>query len=79
MRKYGIQAVMGLVAGVLTFGLGHFADGPWIVFLIPGMLIGAATTGNIHAWPVWIAALSNFIFYFLITWLLVTVWRRFKH
>ena len=79
MSKYGIQTLMGLVAGVLTFGLGHFADGPWIVSLIPGMLIGAAITGSVHAWPVWIAALANFLVYFLMTWLVVGLWRRLTH
>jgi hypothetical protein len=49
IRKYGIEAAMGLLAAALTFGLGPLTDGLWIFTLIPGMFISAAISGNFHA------------------------------
>ena len=61
-----------------TFALGHLSDGPWVLCLMPGMLAAIIVAGNAHAWPVWIAALGNFLFYFLLTWLVTAVWVKLK-
>jgi hypothetical protein len=49
-----------------------------VLFLTPGMLAAAIVTGNIHAWPVWIAALGNFVFHFLLTWPVATIFVKLK-
>jgi hypothetical protein len=69
MRRYLLQALLGLVAAALTFDLSHLSvnAGAVVICLFPGMLMAMAITGNVHAWPIWIAALGNFLFYFLLT------------
>ena len=79
MKRYVVQVLLGLVMALLTFQLGHMANGAWIDCLIPGMLLAIAATGNVHAWPVWMAAFGNFIFYFVLSWLVAAMWMRFGH
>jgi hypothetical protein len=54
--------LLGLVAAALTFDLSHLADSAAVICLIPGMLVAMVIAGNVHAWPVWIAALETFSF-----------------
>ena len=50
--------------------------------LFPGILGSIAITGNAHAFSYWIAAGINFIFYFVLFWVICSVsrWivRRFR-
>jgi hypothetical protein len=38
--------------------------------LLPGLLLSMAAGGNAHAFSIWIAALGNLAFWFLLCWLL---------
>lgn len=80
----------GLVFGALTWDISAIsllsanAAVAWIqdllsYLLMPGIVVAAAAAGNIHAWPLWLAAVSNFIFYFGLLWLAATLlFRRRK-
>jgi hypothetical protein len=78
MRRYFIVlgVLLGLVAAASTFELEHLASSPAVILLMPGMLVAIVAAGNVHAWPVWIAALGNFVFYFLLIWLAAAIWAK---
>jgi hypothetical protein len=78
MRRYLIVlgVLLGLVAAASTFELEHLASSPAVIFLMPGMLVAIVAAGNVHVWPVWIAALGNFVFYFLFIWLAAAIWAK---
>jgi hypothetical protein len=40
-----------------------------LVLLLPGIIGAGAATGNVHAWPLWVAAGLNMSIYFAIGWL----------
>lgn len=37
--------------------------------LVPGIIGAGAVSGNVHAWPLWIAAGINVLIYFVTGWL----------
>lgn len=37
--------------------------------LVPGIIGAGALSGNVHAWPLWIAAGINMLIYFVAGWL----------
>jgi hypothetical protein len=37
--------------------------------MVPGVLISMAASGSTRAFPVWVAALGNFVFWFPVTWM----------
>jgi hypothetical protein len=81
MKRYLIQMLVGLGAAALTVGLPYLAwvgAGAVIFCLIPGMLVAIILTGNVHAWPTWMAALGNFLFYFLVTHLVTVLWAKLR-
>lgn len=41
------------------------------ILLFPGMLISIVTSGNIHIFSLWVAALGNFAFYFGVAYLVL--------
>jgi hypothetical protein len=47
-----------------------------LVLLLPGIIGAGAATGNVHAWPLWIAAGLNMSVYFVIGWL--SCWTGMK-
>ncbi len=51
-----------------------------IMLLFPGMFGSMAVSGNAHAFHLWVAAIWNFVFYFLVCLALVAligrIWRR---
>lgn len=48
-----------------------------LMLLLPGIIGAGAATGNVHAWPLWIAAGLNMFIYFVIGWLFC--WIGMKH
>ena len=85
--------LVGIVPALLTLSLEKIGaltlnpvmnalPGEGIVFLLPGMLGAMAVSGNAHAFHLWLAAILNFAFYFLISWavavLIGSVLLRFK-
>jgi hypothetical protein len=47
-----------------------------LVLLLPGIIGAGAATGNVHAWPLWVAAALNMSIYFVIGWL--SCWTGMK-
>jgi hypothetical protein len=41
----------------------------FFALLVPGIIGAGAVSGNVHAWPLWIAAGINTLIYFGIGWL----------
>ena len=85
-----IALAAGLVFGVLTWDISAvslLSANPAVAWvqellgdlLIPGIVVAAVAAGNIHAWPLWLAAVSNFVFYFGLVWFAARlVFRRRK-
>jgi len=48
------------------------------VFLMPGLLVSVALSGNVHTYEAGPAAMGNFIFYFVVTYICVAVWQKYR-
>jgi hypothetical protein len=48
------------------------------ILLMPGFLIGFAVSGNIHVTSPWVVTSANFVFYFALGYLTVTLWSKIK-
>lgn len=62
--------------------LPSFAAVAWVqrvlsILLFPGFFVGFAASGNIHAAHAWVVVLANFLVYFGLAWLALTVWEKF--
>ena len=85
-----MASAVGLVFGALTWDISSISllsSNPAIAWiqdllrypLMPGIVVAAAAAGNIHDWPLWLAAVSNFGLYFGLLWLAATLlFRRRK-
>lgn len=74
-----IAAFCGSCAGVLTYLLlEDVARLPlWTpAVLIPGLLVGIITSGNVHAFSTWASVLGNFLFYFATVYLANAIRQR---
>lgn len=74
---------VGMVTALLSISLAHsaslfFGNAGSIItaLLFPGILGSIAFAGNAHAFSLWIAAGINFIFYFVLVWIICGVSRR---
>jgi hypothetical protein len=72
-----LRALFGVVAAASTFST-HLLDSPVVLLLMPGMIAAIALSGNVHAFPMWVAACGNFLFYFFLVWLATAVWKKFR-
>ena len=70
-----LQTLLGAVAAASTFS-NHLLDSPVVLLLMPGMVAAIALSGNVHAFPIWVAACGNFLFYFFLLWLVPAVWKK---
>lgn len=72
--------VLGGVLGGLTLAvpkLSSISENPVVgtaqralfALLVPGIIGAGAVSGNVHAWPLWIAAGINMLIYFVAGWL----------
>jgi len=88
-RRLIAALLIGCTFGALTFAIRDLSvlSSNSIVAIVqqlmsnllwPGLICAFAASGNIHAWPLWIAAVGNFIFYFSITWAINVLWRRVR-
>jgi hypothetical protein len=42
------------------------------------MIAAIALSGNVHAFPIWVAACGSFLFYFFLLWLATAVWKKVR-
>jgi hypothetical protein len=90
-RKFISALIVGFAIALLTYaGMGEhltpFFDkifyGPlgrrisYVAF--PGVIISVMTTGDIHGGSTWIAVLTNFIFYFGLTYVVFGIWKALR-
>jgi hypothetical protein len=69
MRKIAIIALaLGITAAAATLMIESLIPSPLVFVLIPGLIASMAVSGNVHAFHLWIAAVFNFGFYFLVCW-----------
>jgi hypothetical protein len=80
-------AVVGCLLGGLTFALpslSSISDNPLlgavqrcvVALLLPGIIGAGTTSGNAHAWPMWLAAGLNTVLYFVVGWLVCKLAMR---
>lgn len=74
---------LGCVFAVLTLEIGRITGVAALskfalTLLIPGVLGSIAIGGNAHAFHLWIAAAWNFIFYFLLCWVIIALAGRVR-
>ena len=73
-------AVLGGIFGCLTLAvpkLSSISENPVVggvqkglfSLLVPGIIGAGAVSGNVHAWPLWMAAAINMLIYFVAGWL----------
>lgn len=85
-KALGAVAMGGLL-GSLTLAvpkLSYISENPVIgtaqrcllALLVPGIIGAGAVSGNVHAWPLWIAAVINMLIYFVTGWLACWVLMR---
>jgi hypothetical protein len=89
-RSFTKTAVLvGLTLAALTFTVPKLAvisSVPFIAtlqrlalnLLTPGLVGAFIVVGNVHAAPMWIAAIGNFILYFCAAWLASAIWHRIR-
>jgi hypothetical protein len=56
-----LQTLFGVVAAASTFS-DDTLDSPVVLLLTPGVVAAIALSGNVHAFPIWVAACENFLF-----------------
>jgi hypothetical protein len=80
MRRFliALEVLLGLTAAIATLQLEKLSSSPAMVFLMPGMLIAVIASGNVHVFPIWVAALGNLFFYLFLTWTIVKVGAKFN-
>lgn len=82
-----LGAALGVAAGALTLSaskLSAISDNHVLgvlqrslfVLVLPGIVGAEAVSGNIHAWPLWLAAAINLAIYFVVGWLVYWVVRK---
>jgi len=64
--KLAVSSSVPFVAAVQKVAMGIVA---------PGIVGASMAVRNIHAAPIWIAAVGNFVLYFGMLWIMVAVWR----
>jgi len=66
--------IVGLVLGVgmaaATLALEQLASSWIVILLFPGLLFSMIVSGNVHAFPLSIAAIGNLLFWLVICWLI---------
>jgi hypothetical protein len=68
-----IGALTGCGMAAATLGVERLYP-EWVVFLlIPGFFLSIAVSGNVHAFPLSLAALGNFLFWLVLCWLVAAL------
>ena len=68
-------SLLGGSMGLLSLTIEHTYNPVLLVILLPGIVGSMIATGNIHAFPVWIVSIINFITYFGLGW---GIWHLLK-
>jgi hypothetical protein len=68
-KSLAVGAVAGIVSAAATLGVEHRSSALAVFFLVPGFLFAVAISGNVHAFPLSLAATGNFLFWLLLCWL----------
>ena len=76
--KPTVALFMGSIFGGISFFLERSDFGAIIFFLIPGCIVGIVFSGDVHDFSTPVVAVGNFFFYFGLTYLLITVGRKFR-
>ena len=63
-------SVLGVGMAAATLGLEHPGSGSIVTLLIPGLFFSIIISGNVHAFPLSVAAIGNFLFWFVLCWLI---------
>ncbi len=80
-KRFIVGVVVGCVAAVLTFDVHILSRLSSIelfdmiqffgrVLVVPGVLLSIAFSGNVHAFPLWLAAAGNLVFWIAACWML---------
>lgn len=88
-RRLVAELSIAVTTALLTLNIEKLSvvpDGPIFAFiqqcmtdvLFPGVLISFAFSGNVHAWPLWLAALGNFVFYLAVIHIGVLVYHKIQ-
>jgi hypothetical protein len=87
IRKTFVSIMVGFIfAGLTSWSFRNFVVSDCAapfrslldVFLMPGLLVSVALSGNVHTYEAGPAAMGNFIFYFVVTYICVAVWQKYR-
>jgi hypothetical protein len=75
-KRTKIALAVGGVLGVMPLGIESYE---WLAApSLPGLIFSMILSGNVHAFPLWLAAIGNAIFFFLLTKLVFLIPDLFK-
>jgi prepilin signal peptidase PulO-like enzyme (type II secretory pathway) len=70
---------LGVVIGGLTLMIQRLTTiKTLIILLLPGIFGAMAISGNVHSFPLWLAAAINAMIYFGIGWLLYVLGAKYR-
>jgi len=72
-----VGALAGCTMAAATLGLEGLRLGRVVFLLIPGFILAIAVSGNVHAFPLSVAAIGNFVFWLLLVWLVGSLIAKF--
>jgi hypothetical protein len=86
--KLPVALLFAVIVFTLTLAIEHLgpsSENPIIeaaqivgmVLIIPGLIGSVAFSGNVHAFPLWLAAVLNALLYFGIGWFAIYLVERF--
>jgi hypothetical protein len=89
-RNLLIAALLACIPAAFTLGLAsmpvHSSNGSagalqqyGVTLLFPGIMGAMTISGNAHTFHLWVAAIWNFVFYFLICWAIAALIERVLH
>jgi hypothetical protein len=81
-RSLLVGIVIGSLFAIATLVLTNTGAVPamqfLIYFLVPGLVLSMAVSGNVHAFHLWVAALGNLAFWLLLCWLVGSIIGRIR-
>ena len=89
-KRFLAGVLVGCVAAALTFDINILSRLSSIelfdmiqffgrVLVVPGVLLSIALSGNVHAFPLWIAAAGNLLFWIAACWMLGALFGMLQH
>src|SRR5271155_3863392 len=74
----GLTLMLQRLSTISDYGLIGAAKETLIIPLLPGMFGAMGISGNVHLWPVWLAAAINGMIYFGIGWFFYVLVARYR-